>query len=90
MIDHPLLEPALPSDQQAIRSRCAHPSGRFVEFEGGAREQAIPARFGQQVAHHRDRVAVKTGQAELPPCAPNPSAAQMPLLTALEISRQDR
>jgi amino acid adenylation domain-containing protein len=62
MIDRPFLEPALPSDQQAIRARCAHPSGRFVEFDGGAREQAIPARFGQQVAHHRDRVAVKTGQ----------------------------
>jgi amino acid adenylation domain-containing protein len=62
MIDRPALEAALPSHQQSIRARCVHPTGRFVEFEGSAREQSIPARFAQQVARHRDRVAVKSGQ----------------------------
>jgi amino acid adenylation domain-containing protein len=62
MTDRPALGADLPSHQQAIRARCVHPTGRFVDFEEGALEQSIPARFAQQVARHPDRVAVKTGQ----------------------------
>src|SRR5438034_1647822 len=62
MTDRPALYADLPSHQQAIRARCVHPTGAFVEFKGGAREQSIPTRFAQQVSRHRDRVAVKTGQ----------------------------
>ncbi len=62
MTDRPALGADLPSHQQAIRAKCVHPTGRFVDFEESATEQSIPARFAQQVARHRDRVAVKTGQ----------------------------
>src|SRR6266699_4119251 len=62
MTDRPALYADLPSHQQAIRARCVHPTGAFVAFEEGAREQSIPIRFAQQVARHRDGVAVKTGQ----------------------------
>jgi amino acid adenylation domain-containing protein len=61
MTDCPALEAELPSQQQTIRAKCVHPTGKFGYFEDGAREQSIPARFAQQVAHHRDRLAVKTG-----------------------------
>src|SRR6266516_4645339 len=64
MIDRPGLYVDLPAHQQAIRARYADRTGRFVAFEGGAREQSIPARFAQQVARHRDRVAVKGEQHE--------------------------
>jgi len=62
MTDRPAGGTDLPSHQQAIRAKCVHPTGGFVEFAEGAREQSIAARFAQQVARHRDQVAVKTGQ----------------------------
>ena len=50
----------LPPYQQAIRARCFHPSGTFVEFEQAALEQSIPARFEQMVRQYPGRVAIKT------------------------------
>jgi non-ribosomal peptide synthetase component F len=46
--------------QEAIRAKCVHPSGVFVEFKKGEIEQAIPERFEQIVAKHPDRIAVRT------------------------------
>jgi len=46
--------------QEAIRARCFHPSGVFVEFRKEEIEQSIPDRFEQQVAKYPNRIAVKT------------------------------
>ena len=50
----------LPPEQQAIRDKCFHPSGTFVEFKKEDVEQSIPDRFEEQVAKYPNRVAVKT------------------------------
>ena len=46
--------------QQAIRAKCFHPSGAFVEIRKDEIEQSIPERFERIVARHADRTAVKT------------------------------
>jgi len=51
--------------QEAIRARCFHPSGSFVEFRKEEVEQSITARFEKIVAKHPDRVAVKTNDCAL-------------------------
>lgn len=50
----------LPPEQQAIRAKCFHPSGSFVEFRKEEVEQSIQARFEQIVAQYPDRIALKT------------------------------
>ena len=40
----------LPPEQEAIRARCFHPSGTFVEFPIEDVETSIPARFEKIVA----------------------------------------
>jgi non-ribosomal peptide synthetase component F len=49
----------LPPEQESIRAKCFHPSGKFIEFTKSEIEQSIPAHFERQVAHDRDRVAVR-------------------------------
>jgi len=51
----------LPPEQQAIRAKCFHPSGVFIEFRKEEIEQSIPDRFEQQVAKYPNRIAIKTG-----------------------------
>ena len=51
----------LPPEQLAIRAKCFHPSGRFVEFPKEDVEQSIPARFEKIVCKYADRVAIKSG-----------------------------
>ncbi|MGZ8499667.1 MAG: non-ribosomal peptide synthetase [Candidatus Binatia bacterium] len=50
----------LPSEQQAIRDKCFHPSGRFVEFASDAMEHSISDSFEKIVRLNPDRVALKT------------------------------
>ena len=50
----------LPPEQQAIRGKCFHSSGAFVEFPMEDVETSIPARFEKIVRLHADRIAVKT------------------------------
>jgi hypothetical protein len=50
----------LPPEQQAIRAKCFHPSGTFVEFKKEEIEQSIAARFEQVVSKYPDRIAIKT------------------------------
>ncbi len=50
----------LPERQRAIKARCFHPAGTFVEFKKEEIEQSIPDRFEQQVRGYPDRFAVKT------------------------------
>jgi amino acid adenylation domain-containing protein len=50
----------LPTDQQALRAQCFHPSGSFVEFKKEEVEQSIPSRFERRVSEGPDRIAVKS------------------------------
>src|SRR5262245_8238174 len=58
----PRLPAGLPPEQQALRDRCVHPSGMFVEFEEEEIEQSIPARFEDQVRRHTPRLAIETAE----------------------------
>src|SRR6187549_2261256 len=49
----------LPPEQEAIRARCFHPSGTFVEFPKEDVETTIPERFEKVVRLYHDRIAVK-------------------------------
>jgi amino acid adenylation domain-containing protein len=51
---------SLPPEQQAIRDKCFHPSGTFVEFPIEEVETSIPARFEKIVRMYPERVALKT------------------------------
>ena len=57
--------PDLPPEQQAIRAKCFHPTGTFVEFNKEEIEQSIADRFEEQVRRYPDRLAVKTEKEEL-------------------------
>jgi Non-ribosomal peptide synthetase modules and related proteins len=60
MIEQPTRpEYQLPPEQQAIRDKCFHPSGRFVEFLKEDVDQSIPERFAMIVRKYSDRLAVK-------------------------------
>ena len=51
----------LPPDQQAIRDKCYHSSGEFVEFPIADVETSIPERFEKIVQMFPERLAVKDG-----------------------------
>ena len=55
----------LAPDQQAIRAKCFHPSGSFVEFGKEEIEQSIPCRFEEIVRLYSERLAVKVGNRAL-------------------------
>ena len=55
----------LPPEQQAIRDKCFHPSGTFVEFKKEEVEQSIGHRFEDQVRKYPNRLAIKTGSHKL-------------------------
>jgi non-ribosomal peptide synthetase component F/acyl carrier protein len=52
-------------DQEAIRAKCFHPTGAFIEFSKEEIEQSIPERFEKIVRLYPDRVAVKTRSQQL-------------------------
>ncbi len=49
----------LPPEQEAIRARCFHPSGSFVEFPQEDVETSIPERFEKIARTYPNRIAVK-------------------------------
>ena len=49
----------LPPEQQAIRDKCFHPSGTFVEFPIEDVETSIPARFEKMVRMYPNHLAFK-------------------------------
>lgn len=55
----------LPPEQEAIRAKCFHPSGTFVEFPKEDVETSIPERFEKIVRAHPDHLAIKTPVDEL-------------------------
>ena len=54
------IQSGLPPEQEAIRAKCFHPSGAFVEFANEEVEQSIPERFEKIVAQYPGRTAIKT------------------------------
>ena len=66
--------PNLLLEQQAIRAKCFHPSGTFVEFKKEEIEQSIPERFEQIVRRYPERIAVKTKHDQLTYCELNKAA----------------
>ena len=54
-------EDGLPPDQQRIRAKCYHPTGKFISFPKEALDQSITARFEQIVRLYPDRLAVRMG-----------------------------
>jgi len=50
-----------PPDQEAIRAKCFHPSGTFVDFAKEEIKQSIPERFEKIVRMYPERIAVKEG-----------------------------
>jgi amino acid adenylation domain-containing protein len=55
----------LPPEQEAIRARCIHPTGAFVEFPRVELAQSVPQRFEKIVRLYPDRLAVATNVARL-------------------------
>src|SRR5229473_5595469 len=55
----------LPPEQEAIRAKCFHATGTFVEFSKEEIEQSIPARFDKVVQTHPHRLAVKSKEHSL-------------------------
>ena len=55
----------LPPEQQAIRDKCFHPTGTFVEFPIKEIEQSISDRFEKIVQLYPDRLAVNMGDRAL-------------------------
>ena len=55
----------LPVEQRAIREKCFHPTGTFVEFAKDEIEQSIPARFEKIVRLYPGRLAVTSGNHSL-------------------------
>jgi amino acid adenylation domain-containing protein len=54
-----------PLDQEAIRARCFHPYGKFVEFPKEDVETSLAERFEKIVERFPDRVAVSRGDRAL-------------------------
>ncbi len=57
--DFPRVTSILPPEQEAVRAKCLHPTGTFVEFAKEEIEQSIPERFEKIVRLYSDRLAVK-------------------------------
>jgi len=55
----------LPPEQHAIRAKCFHSSGTFVEFPRDEVEQSISERFERIAWKYPDRIAVKTRNQQL-------------------------
>ncbi len=55
----------LPPAQKAVRAKCFHPTGAFVEFKREEVEQSIPERFEKTVRKYPDRLAIKSGDQSL-------------------------
>src|SRR5919106_136771 len=55
----------LPPEQEAIRAKCFHPSGTFVQFPREDIDKSIPERFEDMVSRYPDRLAVSTKERQL-------------------------
>jgi amino acid adenylation domain-containing protein len=60
MSDLSNIMPNLPPEQQALRAKCFHSTGTFIEFTKAEIEQPIPKRFETIASIYPDRVAIAT------------------------------
>ena len=59
MKDHSTPPTNVSAEQEAIRAKCFHPLGTFVEFKKDEIKHSIPERFEKMVRLYPDRIAVK-------------------------------
>jgi hypothetical protein len=85
-----LLRPVtkLPPEQEAIRAKCFHPTGTFVEFEKERVEQSIPQRFDRIVRQHPEWIAVKTKATQVISPVRETFHPQFPLRAQFESDRR--
>jgi amino acid adenylation domain-containing protein len=69
--------PKVPLEQQAIRDKCFHPSGTFVEFPMADIETSIPARFEKIVRMYPDSIAIETDKTSVSYLELNTAANQI-------------
>ena len=55
----------LSPEQEIIRLKCFHPTGKFLEFTTEEAERSVPERFEKIVRLHPQRLAVKEGNRSL-------------------------
>ncbi|MGH7825284.1 MAG: AMP-binding protein [Candidatus Binatia bacterium] len=55
----------LPTEQQAIRAKCFHPSGVFTKFGREDTEQSVPQRFEDIVQRYGNRIAIRMADQNL-------------------------
>ena len=67
----------LPPDQQAIRGKCFHPSGKFDPFPTEDVDKSIQTRFEKIVDRYPDHVAIKAGNEEITYSALNKAANRL-------------
>jgi amino acid adenylation domain-containing protein len=79
----------LPPEQKAIRAKCFHPTGAFVEFTKDETEQSIPERFEKIVRLHPQRLALKLGDEALSYEALNRAANQIAHAILAKGGKQD-
>ena len=77
MTEVPRHRTKLPPEQEALRAKCFHPSGTFIEFKYEEIEQSISQRFEQQVAKYPARLALKARDLSLTYAALNQAANQI-------------
>jgi acyl-coenzyme A synthetase/AMP-(fatty) acid ligase/acyl carrier protein len=80
--------PTLLPEQAAIRARCVHPSGTFVEFARDEVEQSIPERFEKIADKFPDRIAVKSSEKEFTYANLNRSANRIAHLILARLGRR--
>ena len=83
------LATTLPPEQEAIRAKCFHPTGAFVEFTKDETEQSIPERFEKIVRLHPQRLALKLGDEALSYEALNRAANQIAHAILAKRGKQD-
>ena len=89
MTDNSKIRGELPPEQEAIRAKCFHPTGAFVEFKPEEIEQTITARFEKQVVLFPDQIAVKTRRHSLTYLQLNRAADQV-AYAILDRSRREK
>ena len=62
MSDHSRFATNLPPEQEAIRAKCFHPTGTFVEFKREEVEQSIMQRFEQMVSRYPNVTQFNVGR----------------------------
>jgi amino acid adenylation domain-containing protein len=79
-----------PESQKAMRDKCLHPTGIFLEFKKEEIEQSLPERFEQQVCKHPYRLAIETGSQHLSYTALNEVANRVAWAIIAARKRRDK